>query len=86
MNEKTPKQRMYRCIELIQKGYICFEDEAKELSRNELESEIIDTAVAEGACVLYSDYLAMISEGQSDYEPVARRLAVYSQVTYVTTL
>ena len=75
MNEKTPEERYAKCISLIEKGYICFEDEARALSRNELEAETIDTAVAEGACVLYSDYLAMIEGGQSDYEPVARRLA-----------
>lgn len=74
MNEKTPEERFAKCISLIEKGYICFEDEAKGLARNRLQFVEVNEALQAGANTLYNDYLGVIRGGQADYEPVARRL------------
>ncbi|MFA5888414.1 MAG: hypothetical protein WC852_06925 [Candidatus Nanoarchaeia archaeon] len=75
MNKTTPEERFAKCISLIGKGYIYFEDEAKGLVRNGLQFVEVDEALQAGASRLYDDYLGVIREGQADYEPVARRLA-----------
>ncbi|MFH1066100.1 MAG: hypothetical protein V1734_06345 [Nanoarchaeota archaeon] len=75
MNEKTQGERFAKCISLIERGYICFEDEARQLAQSPLQDEVVSGVLAKGAGRLYCDYLSLITEGQCDYELTARRLA-----------
>lgn len=75
MNEKTPPERFSRCLHLLEKGYICFEDEARKLADSDKAAERVEDALYSGAKILYRDYLQMISEGQVDYKETAELLA-----------
>ncbi len=75
MNEKTSEERFAKCVSLIEKGCICFEDEARQLAKSPVQYAVIDSVLIKGAGELYRTYIALISEGQADYEPTARRLA-----------
>lgn len=67
--------RFGKCLSLIERGYICFEDEARKLAGSPLAAEKVQDVLYTGAASLYRDYLRLISEGQVDYEETARSLA-----------
>ncbi|HII15158.1 MAG TPA: hypothetical protein HA362_02500 [Nanoarchaeota archaeon] len=74
--ETQTTNRLARCIQLIYNGNICFEGEARQLAgTNQLKTAILEDALREGASILYSDYLAMVRAGQTDYVREAMGLA-----------
>lgn len=76
MDEKTPQERFCRCLYLIEKwGGLSFEQEARQLADGPVQQEAVNSAMARGASILYSDYLGLIREGQVDYAPFAGDLA-----------
>lgn len=63
-------------LQLVMKGYICFEEEARQLAKSHYQQAEVDAALKIGAAILYHDYLSCIREGQTEeYTKVALRHA-----------
>lgn len=62
----TEQKIFERKVQLIRKGYVCLEVEARELAADRYQHMELDAALMTGAATLYRDYLALISEGQTE--------------------